>query len=59
MLDVKRRSIMSKARMKHQAAVGVAEFGNSAVLVTIAEGGEALDRRRIDLTRALATGAQR
>jgi hypothetical protein len=32
------------------AAVGVAEVGNSAVLVTVGTGGEFLDRRRIDLT---------
>ena len=32
------------------AAVGVAEHGNSAVLVTVASDGELLDRRRIDLT---------
>jgi hypothetical protein len=32
------------------ATVGVAEHGNSAVLVTVASGGELLDRRRIDLT---------
>jgi len=37
------------------AAVGVAEHGNSAVLVTVAPGGEFLDRRRIDLTRDLPT----
>jgi hypothetical protein len=30
--------------------VGVAEHGNSAVLVTVAAGGELLDRRRIKLT---------
>jgi hypothetical protein len=30
--------------------VGVAENGNSAVLVTVAPGGELLDRRRVDLT---------
>jgi hypothetical protein len=36
---------------RHQAAtVGVAEHSNSAVLVTVASGGELLDRRRIDLT---------
>jgi hypothetical protein len=35
--------------------VGVAEHGNSAVLVTVAPGGELLDRRRIDLTRGLPT----
>jgi hypothetical protein len=36
--------------------VGVVEHGNSAVLVTIAPGGQLLDRRRIDLTaRGLPT----
>jgi hypothetical protein len=33
-----------------RAVVGVAENGNSAVLVTVASDGEVLDRRRIDLT---------
>jgi hypothetical protein len=37
------------------AAVGVAEHGNSAVLVTVTRGGEFLDRRRIDLTTDLPT----
>jgi hypothetical protein len=38
------------------AAVGVVENSNSAVLVTVARGGELLDRRRIDLTeRGLPT----
>jgi hypothetical protein len=37
-------------RSQGAAAVGVAEHGNSAVLVTVAPGGELLDRRRIDLT---------
>jgi hypothetical protein len=37
------------------ATVGVAEHGNSAVLVTVTPGGELLDRRRIDLTRGLPT----
>jgi hypothetical protein len=37
------------------AAVGVAEHGNSAVLVTVAAGGRFVDRRRIDLTRGLPT----
>jgi hypothetical protein len=32
------------------AIVGVAENGNSAVLVTVTPGGELLDRRRVDLT---------
>src|SRR5450755_200230 len=42
-------------RAQGAAAVGVAEHGNSAVLVTVAPGGELLDRRRIDLTRGLPT----
>jgi hypothetical protein len=37
------------------ASVGVAEHGNSAVLVTVALDGQLLDRRRIDLTRGLPT----
>src|SRR5262247_4006440 len=37
------------------ATVGVAEHGNSAVLITLAPGGELLDRRRVDLTRGLPT----
>jgi hypothetical protein len=36
--------------MRRAAAVGVAEHSNSAVLVTVAAGGELIDRRRIDLT---------
>lgn len=47
---------MAKARVQRVATVGVAEHGNSAVLVTLASGGELLDRRRIDLTeRGLPT----
>ena len=45
---------MPEARADH-AAVGVAEHGNSAVLVTVGPGGELLDRRRIDLTHGLPT----
>jgi len=41
--------------VQREAAVGVAEHGNSAVLVTIAPDGQLLDRRRIDLTRGLPT----
>jgi hypothetical protein len=41
--------------MHRAAAVGVAEHGNSAVLVTVAPDGALLDRRRIDLTRDLPT----
>ena len=46
---------MVKAPVHHEAVVGVAEHGNSAVLVTVAPGGELLDRRRIDLTHGLPT----
>jgi hypothetical protein len=41
--------------MQRAAAVGVAEHGNSAVLVTVGPDGEFLDRRRIDLTHGLPT----
>jgi len=37
------------------ARVGVAEHGNSAVLVTLAPSGELIDRRRVDLTTGLPT----
>ena len=46
---------MAKGRTKGAAAVGVAEHGNSAVLVTAGPDGELLDRRRIDLTSGLPT----
>lgn len=38
-----------------RATVGVAESGNAAVLVTVADDGTLLDRRRIELTRRLPT----
>ena len=41
---------VEKGRTQRAAAVGVAEHDNSVVLVTVAHGGELLDRRRIDLT---------
>lgn len=41
---------MARGRTQRTATVGVVEHGNSAVLVTVAPGGEFLDRRRIDLT---------
>lgn len=41
---------MARAQAQRAAAVGVAEHGNSAVLVTVARGGKLLDRRRTDLT---------
>jgi hypothetical protein len=44
-----------KTRMQRAAIVGVAEHGNSAVLITLAPGGELLDRRRVDLTHGLPT----
>jgi hypothetical protein len=47
---------VARGRTQRTATVGVAEHGNSAVLVTVAPGGELLDRRRIDLTdRGLPT----
>ena len=46
---------VAKERTERTASVGVAEHGNSAVLVTVAPGGEFLDRRRIDLTHGLPT----
>jgi hypothetical protein len=44
-----------RGRRQRAATVGVTEHGNSAVLVTVAPGGELLDRRRIDLTHGLPT----
>ncbi len=44
-----------RGRTQRTATVGVAEHGNSALLVTVALGGELLDRRRIDLTSGLPT----
>jgi hypothetical protein len=46
---------VAKGRMQRAAAVGVAEHGNSAVLVTVGPDGEFLDRRRVDLTHGLPT----
>ena len=39
-----------RGHTQRAATVGVAENSNSAVLVTVARGGELLDRRRVDLT---------
>ncbi len=55
MLDVERRSIVAGTRSKPKVLVGVAEHGNSAILITLGAGGELLDRRRIDLTQGLPT----
>jgi hypothetical protein len=50
------REIHVATGTQRSAIVGVAEYGNSAVLVTVASGGELLDRRTIDLTeRGLPT----
>jgi len=46
---------VAKKRTQLGAAVGVAEHGNSAELVTVAPNGALLDRRRIDLTQGLPT----
>jgi hypothetical protein len=47
---------VARERTQHAATVGVAEHSNTALLVTVAPGGELLDRRRIDLTdRGLPT----
>jgi hypothetical protein len=42
-------------RTQRTATVGVAEHGNSALLVTVAPDGQLLDRRRVDLTSGLPT----
>jgi len=44
-----------KSRAQRGAVVGVAEHGNSAVLVTLGPDKGLLDRRRIDLTTGLPT----
>jgi hypothetical protein len=46
---------VAKARKEPAAAVGVAEHGNSAVLITLGPDGEFVDRRYIDLTHGLPT----
>jgi hypothetical protein len=47
---------VSRGKTQRAAVVGVAEHSNSAVLVTVAPGGELLDRREIELTeRGLPT----
>ena len=47
--------VVKKTGGSHAAAVGVAEHGNSAVLVTVDHDGVLLDLRRVDLTRRLPT----
>lgn len=41
-------------RVPPQAAVGVVESGNAAVLVTVLPSGQLLDRRSVDLGELLA-----
>jgi hypothetical protein len=41
---------VARGRTPRAATVGVAEHGNAAVLVTVAPGGEVLDRRDVELT---------
>ncbi len=43
---------MPRGRTRRAAAIGVTEHGRSAVLVTVARGGELLDRRHVDLTES-------
>lgn len=45
---------MTRSRQP-SAAIGAVENGNSAVLVTVATGGELLDRRSVELTTGLPT----
>jgi hypothetical protein len=47
--------MIPRSHARQAATVGVAEHGNSAVLVTLAPDGKLLDRRSIDLTRGLPT----
>ena len=46
---------MKPRAASQSATVGVAEHGNSAVLVTLGPDGALLDRRRVDLTTGLPT----
>jgi hypothetical protein len=48
-------SAMTSASPDGKAAVGVAEHGNSAILVTIDAAHRLVDRRRVDLTHGLPT----
>jgi hypothetical protein len=50
MSTAKRAREGGRRGQKTSASVGVAEHGNSALLVTVTPAGELLDRRRIDLT---------
>ena len=42
-------------RPRQAATVGVAEHGNSAILVSVSPGGDLLDRRKVNLTENLPT----
>jgi hypothetical protein len=52
---VAKTKVEAVPRQRPRAAVGVAEHGNSAVLITLSPAGELLDRRRVDLTQGLPT----
>ena len=53
--EISREDPILKTDRARSAIVGVAEHGNSAILVTVAPGGKILDRRRVDLTSGLPT----
>jgi|HubBroStandDraft_5_1064220.scaffolds.fasta_scaffold344586_2 hypothetical protein len=53
--EISREDPSLKTAGRGTAVVGVAEHGNSAILVTVARGGKILDRRRVDLTDGLPT----
>jgi hypothetical protein len=48
-------TILARKSAQSTATVGVAEHGNSAILVTLSAERELLDRRRVDLTVGLPT----
>ncbi len=52
---MQRKDLSLKVINPQVATVGVAEHGNSVMLVTLAPGGKILDRRQIDLTSGLPT----
>jgi hypothetical protein len=46
---------MTKAKQQQAATVGVAEHGNSAILITLGHDGRLMDRRDLALTQGLPT----
>jgi hypothetical protein len=53
--EISREDPILRTDRARSAIVGVAEHGNSAILVTVAPDGKILDRRRVDLTNGLPT----